>query len=149
MPQECATIKVKYLVEGLEPLEYIGEGVSDWVDLRAARDIDLWQGQHIMIPLGVAIELPKGYEAIFAPRSSAFKKWGILQTNSIGIIDEAYCGDDDQWYMSVYCTRNVLIEKNDRVCQFRIIKHQPKLIFETVEHLGNENRSGFGSTGHK
>ena len=142
-------IKVKYLVEDLEPLEYIGQGVSDWVDLRAAKEMVISKGQHVLIPLGVAIELPKGYEAIVAPRSSTFKKWGLLQTNSIGIIDEAYCGDGDQWLWTVYATRDAIINKNDRICQFRIIKHQPQLIFKTVETLGNEDRSGFGSTGVK
>lgn len=142
-------IKVKYLVEGLTPLEYIGEGVSDWVDLRLAEDVRLIKHQFALLPLGVAIELPRGYEAIMAPRSSTFKTWGILETNSIGIIDESYCGDSDMWRFAALATRDVEIPKDTRICQFRIIEHQPKLIFQTVEHLGNPNREGFGSTGHK
>jgi len=142
-------VRVKYAVEGMEPLEYIGEGVSDWVDLRAARSFKYGVGERFLIPLGVAIELPKGYEALVAPRSSTFKKYGIIQTNSLGVIDEAYCGDGDEWKWPVYALRAGEIKKNDRLCQFRIIKHQPKLIFQEVDHLGNDDRSGFGSTGHQ
>lgn len=148
-PKTDKTIKVKYLVEGMEPLEYIGEGKSDWIDLRAADDIQLHKGAHTTIPLGVAIELPKGYEALVVPRSSSFKKWGFLQSNSMGVIDEAYCGDNDHWMLPVYATRDAIIKKNDRICQFRLVEHQPKIKFKTVEHLGNEDRDGFGSTGHE
>ena len=144
-----AILRVKYFTEGLVPLQYIGQGISDWVDLRAAADTKLKKGEQTLIPLGVAIEIPKGYEALVVPRSSAFKKWGFLQTNSIGVIDEAYCGDNDQWFYPVLATRDATIFMNDRICQFRIIEHQPQLMFETVWHLGNEDRSGFGSTGHE
>lgn len=139
-------IKVKYLAD-IEPLEKIEGEKSDWIDLRAAEDISLSKDEFKLIPLGVAIQLPEGYEAIVAPRSSTFKKYGIIQTNSIGVIDESYCGNDDQWYMPVYATRNTIIKKNSRICQFRIIKHQPELIFTEVDDLGNENRGGHGSTG--
>lgn len=139
------TLKVRYAVEGLIPLEVTSKG--DWIDLRAAQDIELQEGQHYIISLGVAIELPQGYEAILAPRSSSFKRWGVIQTNSIGVIDETYCGDNDIWGWAVYATREAYIKKNDRVCQFRIIEHQPRLIFEVCETLNNKNRDGFGSTG--
>ena len=142
-------IKVRYTVEGLEPLEYIGEGISDWVDLRAAEDVFLEEGEFRLISLGVAIELPRGYEAIMAPRSSTYKNWGILEANSIGIIDEAYRGDNDVWRFAALATRLTHVRKNDRICQFRIIEHQPRIIFETVDKLDNPDRSGFGSTGHK
>lgn len=137
-------IKVKYLRD-VKPIGKIETG--DWVDLRAGETIKLNPMQWATIPLGVAIELPKGYEAILAPRSSTFKKWGIIQTNSIGIIDESYCGDNDEWCMPVLAIQKTIIKKNDRICQFRIQKHQPKVDFETVKELGNPDRNGFGSTG--
>ena len=140
-------IKVKYFNDRVERIKPICNG--DWIDLRAATSMHLMRGDHALIPLGVAMQLPAGYEAILAPRSSSFKKWGILQTNSIGVIDESYCGDNDQWLMSVYATRDADIELNDRVCQFRIIKHQPEVSFVEVVTLDNEDRGGFGSTGTK
>ena len=91
--------------------------------------------------------MPEGYEAHIAPRSSAFKRWGIIQANSVGVIDNSYCGDNDIWMMPVYATRFTKIHKNDRICQFRIVEKQPHLEFEVVDHLGNEDRGGFGSTG--
>ena len=104
-------------------------------------------GEHKLIPLGVAIKLPEGYEAHIVPRSSTFKTYGIIQTNHMGIIDNTYCGDNDQWFMSVYATRDTVIGFNERICQFRIIENQPKLQFIEVEHLGDIDRGGFGSTG--
>ena len=137
-------IKVKYHTDIL-PLEMNDKG--DWVDLRAAQDMKLWGGYYYYIPLGISVELPEGYEAHVAPRSSTFKNWGIIQTNSVGVIDNSYCGDNDIWMMPVYATRFTEIKKNDRICQFRIIEKQPHLEFETVAHLGNEDRGGFGSSG--
>ena len=137
-------IKVKYHADIL-PLEMNEKG--DWVDLRAAQDMKLWEGCSYLIPLGISVELPEGYEAHVAPRSSTFKNWGIIQTNSVGIIDNSYCGDNDIWMMPVYATRFAEIKKNDRICQFRIVEKQPHLEFETVDHLGNEDRGGFGITG--
>ena len=138
------TIKVKYHTDIL-PLEMNEKG--DWVDLRAAQDMKLWGGYYYYIPLGISVELPEGYEAHVAPRSSTFKNWGIIQTNSVGVIDHSYCGDNDIWMMPVYATRFAEIKKNDRICQFRIVEKQPHLEFETVDHLGNKDRGGFGSTG--
>ena len=137
-------IQIKYHTD-IEKVEKISKG--DWVDLRAADDIMLHAGEFALIPLGVSIKLPEGYEALLAPRSSTFKRYGIIQTNSVGVIDESYCGDNDQWMMPVFATKAIQIRKNDRICQFRIIKHQPELVFDEVETLGSESRGGFGSTG--
>lgn len=140
------TIKIKYFTDKIEKLAYI-DGKSDWIDLRAAQDIALKQGEFKLIPLGVAMELPKGYEAHVVPRSSTFKNFGIIQTNHQGVIDCSYCGDNDQWFMPVYALRNTQIHVNDRICQFRIVENQPKIIFNEVESLDNEDRGGHGSTG--
>ena len=139
-------IKVKYFQEDMEELCYVA-GKSDWIDLRAAQEVSLKAGEFRLIPLGVAIALPQGYEAHIAPRSSTFKNYGILQTNSVGVVDCSYCGDNDQWHMPVYATRDVTIEKGARICQCRIMKNQPQLHFTRVEHLDAPDRGGFGSTG--
>lgn len=140
------TIKIKYFTDKIEKLTYI-DGKSDWIDLRAAEDISLKTGEFKLIPLGVAMELPKGYEAHVVPRSSTFKNFGIIQTNHQGVIDCSYCGDNDQWFMPVYAVRDTQIHVNDRICQFRIMENQPKLVFDEVTHLENEDRGGHGSTG--
>ena len=139
-------IKVKYFHDDMEELCYV-DGKSDWIDLRAAVEVTLKAGEFHLIPLGIAVALPKGYEAHIAPRSSTFKNYGILQTNSVGVVDCSYCGDGDQWHMPVYATRDVTIEKGARICQFRIMENQPKLVFTRVEHLNSPDRGGFGSTG--
>lgn len=140
------TIKIKYFTDKIDKLDYIDDK-SDWIDLRAAENVKLEQGEYKLIPLGVAMELPKGYEAHIVPRSSTFKNYGIIQTNHQAVIDNSYCGDNDQWYMPVYAMRDTQIHINDRICQFRIMKIQPEIIFNEVEHLGGEERGGFGSTG--
>lgn len=139
------TIKIKYHDPDVLRIDKIKKG--DWIDLRSAEDITLKAGEFHLISLGVSIQVPEGYESILAPRSSTFKNFGIIQSNSIGVIDESYCGDDDIWMFPAYAIRDTKINKNDRICQFRIIKHQPEVEIETVETLGNENRQGFGSTG--
>ena len=139
-------IKIKYFSDKIEKLRYI-EKKSDWIDLRAAKDIELKAGDYALIPLGVAIKLPHGYEAHVVPRSSTFKNFGIIQTNSIGVIDESYCGNNDQWYMPVYAIRDTNIRINDRICQFRIMEHQPTVVFDEVSKLEDSDRGGFGSTG--
>ena len=139
-------IKIKYFSDEIEKLRYI-DGKSDWIDLRAAEDVVLKKGEFRLIPLGIAMELPEGYEAHVVPRSSTFKNFGIIQTNSFGVIDNSYCGDDDQWRFPAYALRDTEVHKNDRICQFRIMKNQPKIEFEEVEHFGLGNRGGFGSTG--
>lgn len=141
-------IRIKYFTDKIDKLEYI-DGKSDWIDLRASERVELHAGDFKLIPLGVAMQLPKGYEAHLVPRSSTFKNYGILQTNSCGVIDCTYCGDEDMWRMPVYATRDTVIEQNDRIAQFRIVENQPRIVFEQVEMLGNENRGGFGSTGKK
>lgn len=138
-------IRVKYFVEGLHSLEKIGKG--NWIDLRAAKTMDLQAGQFALIPLGVGMILPDGYEAHIAPRSSTYKRWGLLQTNGVGIVDNSYNGENDQWMMPVFATTNIRINKNDRICQFRIVRNMPDLIIEEVDHLNEESRDGFGSTG--
>lgn len=143
---EAVNLKVKYLSNEIEHLRFI-DGKSDWVDLRSAENVTLKAGEFKIIKLGVAIKLPAGYEAHIVPRSSTFKNFGMIQTNHMGVIDETYCGDDDQWCMPVYAVRDTEIHVNDRICQFRIMEHQPKLDFEEVETLGGQNRGGFGSTG--
>ena len=139
-------IKIKYFTDKIEKLRYI-DGKSDWIDLRAAEDITLKAGEFKLIPLGVAMELPKGYEAHVVPRSSTFKNFGVLQTNSMGVIDETYCGDNDQWFFPALAMRDTQIKVNDRICQFRIMKHQPQIDFEETERLKNSDRGGHGSTG--
>ena len=138
-------IKIKYLVEGLKEIE-VKEG-SNWIDLRCASNINIKKNEHVLIPLGVAIELPKEYEAYIVPRSSTLKNFGIIQGNHFGVVDSSYCGDKDEWKMSAYALRDTTINKNERICQFRIQKKQPIIEIEKVNHLGNKNRGGFGSTG--
>ena len=141
-------IKIKYFTDKITPLEYIGgENRSNWIDLRAAETIELKAGEFKLIPLGVAMQLPDGYEAHIVPRSSTYKNFGILQTNHMGIIDQSYSGDEDEWKMPVYATRDTVIHQNDRICQFRIIENQPSITFHKVEHLNNVSRGGFGSSG--
>ena len=139
-------IKIKYLDKNIKRLEYI-EGKSDWIDLRAAQRTELKAGEFKLIPLGVAMKLPEGYEAHIVPRSSTFKNFGIIQTNHCGIVDNKYCGPNDWWQMPVYAVRDTVIEVNDRICQFRIQKNQPSIEFNEVEELNEKDRGGFGSTG--
>ena len=139
-------IRIKYFSDKIEKLRYI-DGKSDWIDLRAAEDIKLKQGEFKLIPLGVAMQLPEGYEAHIVPRSSTFKNFGIIQTNSCGIVDESYSGDNDQWLMPAYAMSDTEIHVNDRICQFRIFEHQPAVEFDETDHLEGSDRGGFGSTG--
>jgi dUTP pyrophosphatase len=139
-------IKIKYLRD-IEKVNRIACG--DWIDLRAAEDVTMKAGEYKMIPLGIAMELPKGYEALVAPRSSTFRKYGVLLANSIGIIDESYKGDNDEWNFLAYAERDTFIPKNERICQFRIIEHQPSVALVEVDTLGNPDRGGIGSTGRR
>ena len=140
------TIKIKYFSDKIEKLEYI-DGKSDWIDLRASEDVTLQKGEFKLIPLGVAMELPAGYEAHIVPRSSTYKNFGVIQANHCGVIDGSYCGDNDMWRMPVIAMRDTQIHINDRICQFRIMKNQPRIQFDEVEHLEGDDRGGFGSTG--
>lgn len=140
-------ILIKYVKNGMKKIEQIDKG--DWIDLRIAEDVHLEPNEFKLIPLGVAMALPPNYEALLIPRSSTFKKYGIIQTNSIGLIDETYCGDNDEWKFPAYATRSVDIPKNTRICQFRIFEHQPIVALVETVHLYGTDRGGFGSTGDK
>lgn len=142
-------IKIKYFDKDMPKLEKIGGNKSDWIDLRSAKDIDMKAGEFKLISLGVAMHIPDGYEAHIVPRSSTFKNYEIIQTNHIGIIDNSYCGDNDVWMFPAYALRDTHINKYDRICQFRIVKKQPPIMFKEVETLGNKDRGGIGSTGTK
>ena len=140
-------IKIKYFSD-IVPLEYIGgTNKSNWIDLRSAEDVDLKAGEYKLIKLGVGMILPEGYEANIVPRSSTFKNYGIIQTNCYGVIDNSYSGDNDEWKFPAYALRDTHINKNDRICQFRINRIQPEVEFEIVEHLNYTDRGGFGSSG--
>ena len=138
-------IKIKYLDDSIKRLTYV-ESKSDWIDLAAAETVTLKKGEFKLIHLGVAMELPEGYEAHIAPRSSTYKNFKIIQTNSVGVVDRSYCGPNDWWKMAVYATEDTTINKGDRIAQFRIIENQPKLNFVESELTGKD-RGGFGSTG--
>lgn len=137
-------IKIKYLTD-IEKIEKIE--VGDMIDLRCAEDIEMHKGEFKLIPLGVAMELPEGYEAHVYPRSSTFKKHKILLSNSVGVIDCSYNGDGDQWQFPAYAMEDTFIPKNTRICQFRIFENQPNIELVEVESLGNEDRGGIGSSG--
>ncbi|OZB99084.1 dUTP diphosphatase [Paenibacillus sp. XY044] len=137
-------IKVKYFAD-IEPLNKISKG--DWIDLRSAVDIELKKGEYALIPLGVGMKLPEGYEANPVPRSSTFKNFGIIQTNHFGVIDNSYSGNEDQWHFPALAMRDTVIKKNDRICQFRIQELMPEVEFITVDKLDDVSRGGFGSTG--
>lgn len=154
-------IKIKY-TEDIDKIEKIT--VGDWIDLRCAENIELKRGDFYLIPLGVCIKLPKGYEAYIAPRSSTFKNYGIvspdykdtlemygiIQTNyPYGIVDHTYCGDEDEWKFPALAVRDTVINKNDRICQFRLYKSMTSVDIEEVESMGDKSRGGFGSTGNE
>jgi len=141
------TIRIKYFCNDIEKVQKIDKG--DWIDLRAAETLEMTAGEFKLIPLGVGMILPEGYEAHLAPRSSTFKNFGIIQTNSVAVIDESYCGDNDQWRYPAYALRDTVIHKGDRICQFRIMKKQPEIEFIEVEALKDIDRGGFGSTGKR
>lgn len=142
-------IKIKYMFNNIKKIGYIDGYKSDWIDLRSAENVKMKKGDFKIISLGVAMELPAGYEAHVVPRSSTFKNFGIIQTNHMGVIDESYCGDNDVWCFPALAMRDTEIHINDRICQFRIMKKIPKVTFKEVKELNNKNRGGFGSTGKK
>ena len=139
------TIKIKYHTDEIDKIKEIS--VGDWIDLRAAETVAMNTGDFKLISLGVSMKLPEGYEAHVVPRSSTFKKWGVLQANSTGIIDNSYSGTNDIWRFPALAMRDTVINKNDRICQFRIVKRQPTVEFEEVDTLDSVDRGGFGSTG--
>ena len=138
------TIKIKYFTD-ITPIEKFSNG--DFIDLRAAEDVEMKAGEFRLIPLGVAMKLPEGYHAQVVPRSSTYKKFGIILTNSVGIIDNSFSGSNDMWQFPAIALRDAVIHKNDRICQFRIVKNQPSINFETVDKLDDKDRGGIGSTG--
>lgn len=140
------TVKIRYISDKIEKLRYI-DGKSDWVDLRSAEDVDMKAGESRLIRLGIAVQLPEGYEAHIVPRSSTFRNFGLIQTNHMGVVDNSYCGDTDEWMVPVMAVRDTHISVNDRIAQFRIMENQPKFFFEEVEHLSGKDRGGFGTTG--
>lgn len=139
-------ILIRYDSNEIEKLQYI-DGKSDWIDLRSAENVTMKAGEFRLINLGVAIKLPEGYEAHIVPRSSTFKNFGLIQTNSVGIVDNSYCGNNDIWKYPVFAVRDTEIKVNDRICQFRIFRNQPELEFVETEFLEGTDRGGFGSTG--
>ena len=140
------TIKIKYFTDKIEKLCYIA-GNSDWIDLRVAEDVVMKKGEFRLIRLGVAMELPQGYEAHVVPRSSTYKNFGLIKTNHMGVIDESYKGDADEWKWPALAMRDTEVHVGDRLCQFRIMKHQPQINFLEVDSLENEDRGGFGTSG--
>ena len=141
-----AKLKIKYHVKELEKLRYI-DGKSDWIDLRVAENVSMKQGEYRLISMGISVEIPKGYEMFIVPRSSAYKNFGILQTNAMGVVDESFCGDNDIIHMPILAMRDTELHINDRIGQFRLMPHQPEVHFIEVDHLDNEDRGGFGTTG--
>lgn len=142
-------IKVKYFVDDFIPIIRIEGKKSDWVDLRAAERVVLKKGDYYKIRLGIGMILPEGYEAHVLPRSSTAESFGILLANGMGVIDNKYSGDTDEWSFPAVAIRDTIIEKNDRICQFRIEKNQPETTYITVEHLNEVSRGGIGSTGKR
>lgn len=142
---ESVNILINY--HGTKPIESLE--IGDWIDLRAAETVELKAGDDAIISLGVSMRLPEGYEAHIAPRSSTYKKWGIIQVNSVGVIDNSYCGNNDIWKVPVHAILDTIIYEGDRICQFRIMKKQPPINFIETNDLGGEDRGGFGTTGHK
>lgn len=140
-------IKVKYFDNDLEKISFIGGNKSDWIDLRSAIDVELKKGEFKLIPLGIGMILPIGYEAHIVPRSSTYKNFKIIQTNHQAVIDESYCGNDDQWFYPVLAVEDTVIHKNDRICQFRIVEKMPSVEIKEVKELKDKSRGGFGSSG--
>ena len=143
--KEMEQIKIKYFNKNIKKIEQTS--IGDWIDLRAAADVTLKKNEFKLIPLGIGMILPDGYEAHVVPRSSTYKNFKIIQTNHQGVIDSSYCGDNDQWHFPAYALEDTVIHFNDRICQFRIIKKQPIINFEEVATLTDKDRGGIGSTG--
>ena len=140
-------INIVYHNNTIEKIAKIENG--DWIDLRAAETVDMKAGEFKLISLGVSMKLPDGYEAHVVPRSSTFKNFGVLQTNSCGIIDNSYSGTNDVWKFPALAMRDTVINEGDRICQFRIVNKQPDVQFNEVKELDSTDRGGFGSTGVK
>ena len=150
MSEQEVRIEILYHTKDIPKLCYVG-GKSDWIDLRAAERVEMKRGDFRLINLGVSIRLPEGYEAHVVPRSSTFRTWGLIQTNSMGVIDNSFSSAEDVWMVPMYATRDTVVESGDRICQFRIMRNQPRLVFREVsaEELSGPARGGFGSTGRE
>ena len=146
MQNEQLTVKIKYHTD-IMPLEKYDNG--DWIDLRAAEDVEMKAGEFRFISLGVSMKLPEGYEAHIVPRSSTYRHWGIIQANHLGVVDNSYCGNGDIWKFPALAIRDTQIYKNERICQFRIEKKQPKFNWLPVDDMEDDDRGGFGSTGRR
>lgn len=136
-------VTIKYINEEQPRLTALKTG--EWIDLRASESYEYKAGDAFLINLGVAMQLPVGYEAFLLPRSGTFHKYGIFQTNGMGIIDNKFCGDNDIWQMPVYALRDGKVEKHARVCQFRIMESMHLAYpydFVEVDTLGNKDRGG-------
>lgn len=144
MNNEKLSVKIKYHTDML-PIDKFENG--DWIDLRSAEDVEMRAGDFRLISLGISMKLPDGYEAHVVPRSSTYRRWGIIQANHMGVIDNSYCGENDIWKFPAIAIRDTTIYKNDRICQFRIVKKQPEFEFEEVEYMDDPDRGGFGSSG--
>lgn len=145
--KEMENIRIKYHNKNIDKVAAIQNG--DWIDLRAAETVEMKAGEFRLISLGISMKLPEGYEANIVPRSSTFKKWGVLQVNSMGVIDNSYCGENDIWMFPALAIRNTTINEGDRICQFRVVKKMADIDFIEVEHMEDEDRGGFGSTGER
>lgn len=146
MNYEKLSVKIKYHTD-IHPLEKYDNG--DWIDLRAAEDVEMKAGEFRLISLGVSMKLPEGYEAHVVPRSSTYRHWGIIQANHMGVIDNSYCGNNDIWKFPALAIRDTTIYKNERICQFRIVEKQPDFDFIETDELDDDDRGGFGSSGRK
>ena len=140
-------IQIKYHNENIPKLTKIKQG--DLIDLYAAETVEIKAGDCKLISLGVSMKLPEGYKANLYPRSSTYKTWGITLPNSVGQIDNSYCGDTDIWKFQALAHRDTIIKEGDKICQFEIVPIMPNIRFEEVDNLDDVNRGGFGSTGTK
>ncbi len=142
-------IKIKYFSD--EPIELKDIEQGDWIDLPLQENFFFNNSKAHLVPLGIAMQLPKGYEAHVIPRSSTFKNYGLIQTNGTGMIDESYNGPNDEWFWPCYALQDAVLGrwlgKGTRLCQFRIIKKQPKINFNGSNLEHNVDRGGHGSTG--
>ena len=155
-------IKIKYFDPDLPKLVLIEKG--DCIDLRVSKvyvvgpngkesrefPLNYHKGDTLFFKLGVGMKLPKGYKANVYPRSSTFKNYGFILTNSVGIIDNSYSGNEDEWSSMMYCTRDGVIDYGDRILQFEPVPvYTHNFIYDVVDNLDDNSRGGYGSTGVK
>lgn len=136
---------VDWMVTDVNELDDSG----DIINVGSKEIFQYFKGDILLLGLGIAMDIPEGYEALVVPRSSTFKHWGFIQTNGVGVIDNSFAGDNDEWGMMVLALKNGCIERHSRVCQFRVIENQPTLNLHEVPTLNNKSRGGFGTSGRK